>query len=216
MNAAYGQLINSGVNELIATYGETTFSTDHNHPTNIVLLFSREINFAQIQFTLAGVIAENKHVKSIVAPILNEIHRTIIDKPFNFGNIRNQLIIHYDKCHAFYTKGLANREDYAKLCFKNVHERGRHFETAYYTSFQVFQSFFNFAQSNDENAEKILETIYNLREKDGYKNSWAYDVKDENTLRNTLSFDETVEKIVQKVAHEISILCPDLESFGKK
>lgn len=209
LNAAYGQLINSGVNELVNRYIHT-FSTDYNNPTNIILLYSRDINYAQIQFTLASVIDANRHVKSMVPSLLNEINKTIIDKPFNYGDRRNHLIVYYDECHAFYTRGLANRKDYAKLCYKNIHARNRQFETSYFNSFDVFHSFFNFHQEKDETIETILKMIYNLRnDRDEYINCWSHDEEKESgeLIRNSLSFNETVEKIVQKIVNEICLLC---------
>lgn len=211
LNAAYGQLINCGLNELITKYIKT-FSTDYNTPTNIILLYSREIDFAQIQFTLAGVLDKEKCTKSIVLSAIDRIDKTIIDKPFNYGARRNHLIVYYDRCHAFYTRGLADRTEYARLCFRNITERARQFETSYFNSFKVFKEFFNFYQDEDEKAEKILEIIYNLRNNrdDAYVNSWSHDDESSDELslsrRNSLSFDETVEKIVQKVANEINSL----------
>ena len=205
LNAAYSQLINCGVNEIIATYSQTTFSPNPNHPTNIILLYSREINFAQIQFTLAGVLAEKREIRLIKPHLLERIHRTMIDKPFNFGDIRNWLIVYYDQCHAFYTKGLETRKDYARLCFENICKRNRNFEMQYYESFDFFESFFNFqVKDNNEYVEKILKMIYNFgNDKNTYESYWSHDADCEP---NTLSFDGTIEKIVQKITNEISIL----------
>ena len=204
LNAAYGQLINSAINELITRY-INTFSTNYNNPTNIILLYSREINCAQIQFTLADVMYKVRRTKLVAEDLLKRIDETIIDKPFNYGKIQNYLIIYYDECHAFYTRGLANRTDYAKLCYQNIHKRNRQFETYHYNSFDIFQSFFNFYQDETKNTEKILKTIYDSRNyRDEYINSWSHDQQDE---RNSLSFQETVEKIVEKVTNEICLLC---------
>lgn len=203
LNAAYGQLINCGVNELITRYGENSFSTDPKNPTNVILLYSRDINFAQIQFTLARILAESKDIKLAINPLLDEIRSTIIDKPFNFGPIRNHLIVDYDKCHAYNTKDLKDRKNYMKLCFENICKRNRMFETNYYSSFEFFYSFFNFQRDDDE-AEDILRTIYNLLNKDdAYEEYWF---NNDDNEPNTLYFYETIGKIAQYITDSISLL----------
>ena len=202
LNAAYGQLISCGINELVSTYSKDTFSTNPNEPTNVILLYSREINFAQIQFTLGGVLAEHGEMRLIIPHLLDEIRRTIIDKPFNFGHIRNRLLIYYDQCHSKYTTGLADRRDYAKLCYENILKRNREFEIEYYDSFEFFYSFFNFQREGNEIfVQQILSMIYNLGS--AYEHCWSHEA---DYIPNALSFDQTVDVIVRKVTDEISLL----------
>ena len=195
MNAAYRQLINCSLNEVFTRYGKV-ISKNPLNASHIIMLYSREINYAQVQFTLAATIPPQPVITDAT---LNMIYNnTNANKGCNYGQIKKLLLIHYDKCHQFYTRGFEDREKYAKWCFDNIHKRGREFETKRYHSFDDFNYTFRFGLDHEE-AQKLLDKIYRL-EKYKYEKVWFHEDGAEKSL---LGVNQTKNLIVTRIMKEI-------------